>query len=349
MAPPLLITKLYVPVPRPGVVPRPHLIARLQEGLLRGSTLTLISAPAGFGKTTVVSEWIAASGRPVAWLSLDEADGDPPRFLAYLIAALRTVAPQIGDGLLDALQSAQPPPAESILTSLLNEIAALPQPIVLVLDDYHAIDAEPVDRALAFLLDHLPPQLHLAITTREDPRLPLARLRARRQLTEVRAAGLRFTPEEAAAFFNQAMGLDLSEREVAALEARTEGWVAGLQLAALSMQGRDDVPGFIDAFAGDDRYIVDYLVEEVLGRQSERVRLFLLHTDRRWARPWADVHPRGARSSPRPRQLALASERSRTSGSRAACRGLPCCKNGNQGRDDGQGETTAPPPAAPVS
>ena len=273
---PVLVTKLYVPPPRPEVVPRPHLIGRLHEGLDR--KLTLISAPAGFGKTTLVSEWVAASGRPTAWLSLDEADGDPPRFLTYLIAALRTVAPEIGEGLLDALQSPQALPTESILTTLVNEVATLPHPLILVLDDYHAIDAEPIDRALTFLLDHLPPQLHLVITTREDPRLPLPRLRARGQLTEVRAAGLRFTPDEAAAFFNDAMGLDLSARDVAALETRTEGWIAGLQLAALSMRGRDDIPGFIQTFAGDDRYIVDYLVEEVLGRQPERVRTFLLQT-----------------------------------------------------------------------
>ena len=184
-----------------------------------------------------------SSGRPAAWLSLDDADGDPPRFLTYVIAALRTVAADFGDGLLGALQSPQAPPTESILTALVHEIATLPHPVVLVLDDYHAIDAEPVDRALTFLLDHLPPQLHLVIITREDPRLPLARMRARGQLTEVRAAGLRFSPDEAATFFNHAMGLDLSDRDVRALETRTEGWIAGLQLAALSMRGRDDIAG----------------------------------------------------------------------------------------------------------
>ncbi len=169
---PVLVTKLYVPPPGPRSVPRPHLIGRLHEGLDR--KLALISAPAGFGKTTLVSEWVAASGRPTAWLSLDEADGDPPRFLTYLIAALRTVAPEIGEGLLDALQSPQALPTESILTPLVNEVATLPHPLILVLDDYHAIDSEPIDRALTFLLDHLPPQLHLVITTREDPHLPLA-------------------------------------------------------------------------------------------------------------------------------------------------------------------------------
>ena len=273
---PILATKLYIPLPRPNVVLRPRLIERLNEGLHR--KLTLISAPAGFGKTTLVSAWVAGCERPVAWLSLDEGDNDPTRFLTYLVAALQTIAPNIGEGVLGVLQSPQPPPTESILTALLNEITTLPDNFVLVLDDYHVIDAKPVDDALTFLLEHLPPQMHLVITTREDPQLPLARLRARGQLTELRAADLRFTPAEAAAFLNQVMGLNLSAEDIAALEDRTEGWIAGLQLAALSMQGREDVPGFIRAFAGDHRYIVDYLVEEVLQRQPERVRSFLLQT-----------------------------------------------------------------------
>ncbi|HEY0736915.1 MAG TPA: LuxR C-terminal-related transcriptional regulator [Herpetosiphonaceae bacterium] len=258
------------------MVLRSPLIARLNEGLHR--KLTLISAPAGFGKTTLVSTWLAGCGRSVAWLSLDEADSDPIRFLTYLVAALRTVAPAIGEELLDVLQSPQPPPPEAILTALLNEIAAVPDPLILVLDDYHAIDAQPVDLALTFLLDHLPRQTHLAITTREDPQLPLARLRARGQLTELRASDLRFTTTEAAAFLKQVMGLDLSAEDVDALESRTEGWIAGLQLAALSMHGRDDIGQFVRAFAGDNRYIVDYLVEEVLQGQPEAVRSFLLQT-----------------------------------------------------------------------
>ena len=273
---PILATKLYIPLPRTNVVLRPRLIERLNEGLHR--KLTLISASAGFGKTTLVSEWVAGCERPVAWLSLDEGDNDPTRFLTYLVAALQTIAPNIGEGVVGALQSPQPPPTESILTALLNEIAALPDKFVLVLDDYHVIDAKPIDDALTFLLEHLPPQMHLVITTREDPQLPLARLRARGHLTELRAADLRFTPAEAAAFLNQVMGLDLSAEDIAALETRTEGWIAGLQLAALSMQGREDVPGFIRAFAGDNRYIVDYLVEEVLQRQPDHVRSFLLQT-----------------------------------------------------------------------
>jgi LuxR family transcriptional regulator, maltose regulon positive regulatory protein len=253
----LLATKLYIPPPRPKVIHRPRLIEWLNEGLHR--KLTLIAAPAGCGKTTLVSAWVAGlqvSDRQVAWLSLDEGDSDPTRFLTYLVAALRTVVPNIGEGVLVALQSPQPTSTEAILTALLNEINTIQDDFVLVLDDYHVIDARPVDDALTFLLEHLPPQMHLVIATREDPQLPLARLRARDQLTELRVTDLRFTPSEAAGFLNQAMGLSLSGEDIAALEARTEGWIAGLQLAAISLQGHPDVHGFIRAFAGDHRYIV---------------------------------------------------------------------------------------------
>ncbi|HEX6480539.1 MAG TPA: LuxR C-terminal-related transcriptional regulator [Ktedonobacteraceae bacterium] len=273
---PILATKLYLPRLRPNVVFRPRLLERLNEGL--HCKLTLLSAPAGFGKTTLVSEWLAGCQRPAAWLSLDEGENDATRFLTYLVAALQTMAPTIGTGLLSVLQSPQPPPTASLLTALLNEITTLPEPFILILDDYHLIDAKPVDQALTYLIEHLPPQMHLVIATREDPQLPLARLRARGHLTELRAADLRFTPSEAAAFLTQVMGLGLSAADIAALEDRTEGWIAGLQLAALSMQGHQDVPGFIRAFAGDHRYIVDYLVAEVLERQPEGVRSFLLQT-----------------------------------------------------------------------
>jgi LuxR family maltose regulon positive regulatory protein len=277
MSAPILATKLYVPPPQPKAVLRPRLIERLNEGALH-RRLTLISAPAGFGKTTLLSEWVAGRERPAAWVSLDEGDNDPTRFLAYLVAALQTIAPNVGEGVLGVLLSPQPPHTESILTALLNEISTIEDDLVLVLDDYHAIDAGAVDDALTFVLEHLPPRMHLVIATREDPRLPLARLRARGQLAEVRAADLRFTPDEAAEFLKGVMGLDLSAEDISALETRTEGWIAGLQLAALSMRGREDVPGFIRAFAGDNRYILDYLVEEVLQRQPESVRSFLLQT-----------------------------------------------------------------------
>jgi LuxR family maltose regulon positive regulatory protein len=240
--------------------------------------LALVCAPAGFGKTTLVSDWLAGCGRPAAWLSLDEGDSDPTRFLAYLVAALQTIAPNIGEGVLGTLRSPQPPPTESILTALLNEIDTVPDDFVLVLDDYHAIDARAVDDAFAFLLEHLPPRMHLVIATREDPQLPLARLRARGQLAELRAADLRFAPFEAAEFLNRVMDLNLSEEDIAALEIRTEGWIAGLQLAAISMRGHEDAAGFIESFTGSHHFVLDYLVEEVLQQQPESVQAFLLRT-----------------------------------------------------------------------
>jgi LuxR family maltose regulon positive regulatory protein len=276
MPTPILATKLYLPRPRPNVVSRPHLLERLNEGLHR--KLTLISAPAGFGKTTLVSEWLAGCERPAAWLSLDEGENDPTRFLTYLVAALQTIAATIGEGVLGVLQSSQPPPTEAMLTALLNDITTISDHFVLVLDDYHVIDAKPVDHALTYLVEHLPPHMHLVIATREDPPLPLARLRVGGQLTELRVADLRFTPSEAAEFLTQGMGLTLSAEDIAALETRTEGWIAGLQLAALSMQGHEDAAGFIRSFTGSHHFVLDYLVEEVLGQQSERVQTFLLRT-----------------------------------------------------------------------
>ena len=281
---PILATKLYTPPPRAKIVLRPRLIERMNEGLQR--KLTLISVSAGFGKTTLVSEWVAGCGRPVAWLSLDEGDNDPTRFLTYLVAALQTlalsevegIAVNIGAGVLGVLQSPQPLPTESILTILLNEIAAIPDHFVLVLDDYHVIDGKPVNQAITFLLEHLPPQMHLVITTREDPHLPLARLRARGQLNELRASDLQFTISETTEFLNQAMGLNLSDGDIAALEARTEGWIAGLQLAALSMQGHQETSKFIESFTGSHRFVLDYLIEEVLQQQPESVQIFLLRT-----------------------------------------------------------------------
>lgn len=285
----LLHTKLYPPPKRPNLVSRPRLINRLNQGLPLGHKLTLISAPAGFGKTTLVSEWIQAmseeaSPTTIAWLSLDEGDNEPARFLAYFIAALQTIVPNFGERVLAGLQSPQPPPIESILTTLLNEIAAFPNNFILVLDDYHLIEANPIDEALAFLLQHLPPQIHLVITTREDPNLPLARYRARDQLTELRAADLRFTLSETAEFLNRVMGLNLSSENIDALETRTEGWIAGLQLAALALQGTASTQGLKDAtsiiksFTGSHRFVLDYLVEEVLHQQEANIQTFLLRT-----------------------------------------------------------------------
>ena len=272
----MLITKLFVPPVRPGLVERSRLTERLNAGLHR--KLTLVSVPAGFGKTTLISKWVANSRRPVAWISLDQNDNDASRFLSYFVAALQTIEPDIGKGVSSALQSPQPPPVEVLLTSVINEIAATSDRIIIVLDDYHLIEAKPIHDALTFLLTHLPPQMHLVIATREDPYLPLARLRARGQLTEPRATDLRFTTSEAAGFLHQTMGLNLSSEDIAALETRTEGWIAGLQLAAISMQEHKDVTGFIKSFAGSHRLVLDYLIEEVLEQQPADIQVFLLQT-----------------------------------------------------------------------
>jgi LuxR family maltose regulon positive regulatory protein len=292
--PDILSTKLYIQPTRPELVLRPRLIERLNEGLHR--KLSLISAPAGFGKTTLLTEWVEAlrSADPksnqnscqVGWLSLDEGDNDPVRFLVYFVTAVQTIWTDVGAGILDTLQSPQPPPIESMLTALINEIAVNSDDpartsshrFALVLDDYHVVEAQPIHAALNFLIDNLPPQMHLVITTREDPPLPLARLRAGGQMTELRAGDLRFTEAETATFLNHTMGLGLIPGDVAALEARTEGWIAGLQLAALSLREQADRTDFIQSFAGDDRLVMDYLVGEVLSVLPENIQRFLLHT-----------------------------------------------------------------------
>jgi LuxR family maltose regulon positive regulatory protein len=280
----LLATKLFIPASRSNLVPRPRLLAQLDQGLT--AHLTLVAAPTGFGKTTLLSEWLSERQHPAAWLSLDKSDNDPARFLGYLIAALQMIHTDAGQAARTLLRSPQPPPMESVLTVLINEIAtawgdASPLPgarYTLVLDDYHLISAQAVHDAVTFLLDHLPPQMHLVILTRADPPLPLARLRAHNQLAEIRADHLRFTPDEATAFLSQVMGVELSTEDIATLEAHTEGWIAGLQLAALSLQSSKDAPSFVAAFTGSHRYIVDYLVEEVLNRQPDKVQSFLLQT-----------------------------------------------------------------------
>jgi LuxR family maltose regulon positive regulatory protein len=281
---PLLTTKLYMPPIRPELVPRPQLMKQLNEGSHR--RLILISAPAGFGKTTLISAWIKNSGNPVAWISLDEGDNDPARFLAYLVAALRTLKEDIGKGALTALQSPQPPDSETLLTALINEINTLPERLVLVLDDYHLVTAKQVHNAVAFLLDHLPPHVLVVLATRADPPLPIARLRGRGQLTELRQTDLRFSLDEATAFLRQVTGLDLCSEDVDALTTRTEGWITGLQMAALALQAAvpaerqdaDQVASFVQAFTGSNRYVLDYLVEEVLQRQPEKIQSFLLQT-----------------------------------------------------------------------
>ncbi|MGF9649460.1 LuxR C-terminal-related transcriptional regulator [Pseudarthrobacter oxydans] len=279
----MLATKFHVPAPRRHAVARPRLVDPLLPEARADRKLTLICAPAGFGKTTLLSQWVhrVRAAEPevrVAWLSLDDGDNDPARFLAHLIAGMHGVDATIGSGakaLLDATQAAA---AEPVLVALINDLAQVGTTFIVVLDDYHAVEARPVHDAVAFLLDHSPPQLQLAIASRSDPPLPLSRLRARDQMTELRAADLRFSAKEAQAFLNESMGLGLSAEHISALEARTEGWAAGLQLAALSLRGNADVPGFIDAFTGSNRFILDYLVEEVLQHQPDGVRNFLVRT-----------------------------------------------------------------------
>ncbi|OKP86062.1 transcriptional regulator [Paenibacillus helianthi] len=272
----LVSTKLYIPPARSKIVVRPRLLEQLNKGLQ--GKLTVLSASAGYGKTTLVSAWLSVCGRRAGWLSLDAGDNDPASFLTYLCAACRTIGVNIGEGMLAMLQSPQPPPIESLLTALLNEITSVSEPTILVLDDYHLIDSKPVNEAVAFLIEHLPPQIHLVIATREEPVLPLPRLRVRHQLTELHAADLRFNATEAAEFLGQVMGLMLSAEDVMHLESRTEGWIAGLQLAALSLQGRNDVTGFIQSFSGRHKFVLDYLVEEVLQQQSASIQAFLLFT-----------------------------------------------------------------------
>jgi LuxR family maltose regulon positive regulatory protein len=263
------------------MVARPRLAERLyQEG---GRKVTLVSAPAGFGKTTLLGKWVknqADKGRPVAWLTLDEDDNDPARFLSYLVTAIGrgTGEEEFGEGVLAALRLPEPPRIEALTGALVNEVASLPGGLDLVLDDYHAIDSEGVHRIVTILLEHLPEGAHLIISSRVDPPLPLARLRVRGQMAELRAADLAFTEEEAVAFLRGVMELDLSSDDVASLEGRTEGWIAGLQLAALSMRDRDDVSGFVEDFSGSHRDVLDFLAEEVLSRQPAHVREFLLET-----------------------------------------------------------------------
>jgi len=273
----LLTTKLFVPRPRPDLVPRPRLLARLDAGLDAGRC-SLLSAPAGAGKTSLLAAWVARLDRPVAWLTLDERDQTADQVLRYLVAAAQTIAPACGRRVLAWLDAPQPPPSEVVVTALVNDVAALPAPSVLVLDDYHLVRAPAVHAAVAFLVDHLPPALHLVIASREDPPLPLPRLRASRQLVEVRAADLGFSGEEAAALLASGTGLRLAEAQVAVLVERTEGWAAGLQLAELALRDRPDPAAFVAAFTGGHRLVADYLMAEVLDRQPASTRRFLLAT-----------------------------------------------------------------------
>lgn len=281
MSTPFLKTKLYIPPRKPNRVPRPHLIGRMVEALRLQHYLTLVSAKAGSGKTTLVSEWVNQQKRPATWLSLDESDNDPRRFINYLVAALRQLDAKIGQVALHQLENPQLPQAEAIIVELINDLANISSPALLVLDDYHLIQNEWIHEAVGFLAEHPPPGIHLVILTRADPPLPLARLRGRGQITEIRDHDLRFSEDETCQYLNAVMALDLPADIVAALEWRTEGWIAGLQLAAISMQSRKgerEWAAFIDAFSGTNRFILDYLMEEVLNQQSPHIQDFLLET-----------------------------------------------------------------------
>ena len=277
----LLATKLHMPAPRPGLVPRPRLAEQLDEGLTRG--VILVCAPAGYGKTVVLADWARRGEHPAGWLSLDAGDNDPARFWRHAVAALDRVRPGVGDRVAPLLGPPTPSSFQGVVTALINELAGQPDAdeALLVLDDYHVIGSQLVHDSLGFLVQHRPDAICVVLASRNDPPLGLARLRALGQLAEVRAAELRFTPGEAAALLQQVAagsGLALPDQAVAALAERTEGWAAGLQLAGLSLRGQDDVAGFVAAFTGSHRYVLDYLAEEVLERQSEQVRTFLLET-----------------------------------------------------------------------
>jgi LuxR family transcriptional regulator, maltose regulon positive regulatory protein len=278
MSDPLLTTKLFLPSLRTDRVNRSRLVERLNKGLLPGVKLVLISAPAGFGKTTLAVEWVRSTGFPAAWLALDSADNDPIRLWHYLIAAFQTIHPEIGKTAFEALQVPQPPPLEMLVTLLINDLITVQAPFLLLLDDYHLLEVPAIHTSLNFFIDHLPPNAHLVILTRADPPLHLARRRGRGEVIEVRAADLRFDLDEIRQFLTGTMKLGLSQQDLAALETRTEGWIAGLQLAAISLQGREDPHDFVSALTGDDRYIADYLIEEVLQNQPENIQHFLLQT-----------------------------------------------------------------------
>jgi LuxR family maltose regulon positive regulatory protein len=282
MLSPLLSTKFHLPPARLDRVPRPRLVEALNNALRLGHSLILVAAPAGFGKTTLVADWLRHTDQAAAWLSLDKDDNDPALFWRYVVAALQTVDETLGRGVQAALemplQSPQPLPLESLVAALINDLAAVATPIILVLDDYHAIDAELIHTSLSYFLDHLPPHVRLVIATRVDPPLALSRRRSRAQLTEARTPDLRFTVAEAGEFLNTLMGLNLPAEDVTSLENRTEGWIAGLQLAALSLRQQADRHAFVTTFAGDDRYVADYLLEEILHHQPPHIQTFLLQT-----------------------------------------------------------------------
>ena len=274
----VLHSKLFVPPQRPNLVPRHHLHERLNLSLQSGYKFTLVSAPAGFGKTTLVSSWAQQTEKPVAWLSLDENDSGLHRFLTYFVSAIQSIQSNAGEGILAALQSPEEINIELLLTSLLNETTEFSDRVILILDDYHLIKSKPVNKAIAFLLEHLSPKMHLIMLTRADPPFPLPRMRVRGELLEIRARELRLSIDETTKFLQNMIGANLSGENIKILQSRTEGWIAALQLAALAIQDRDNPEDLIAAFDSGHHYIVDYLVDEVLDRQTESLRLFLQQT-----------------------------------------------------------------------
>ena len=275
---PLITTKLLIPKPRAGLVSRPALLDRIAKGL--AGKLTLISASSGYGKTTLISEWCSQQERnyPLAWISLDEGDNDPVNFLSYFLAALQNILEGFGQDVGTILQGSQNPLDSAIWSLLINELSLIPHDFALVLEDYHVIETHEIHQMMIFILEHLPPQMHLVILTRADPPFPLARFRSRGELLEIRAKDLRFSLDDATAFLHDMVGMNLSEKNIQILFERTEGWVTGLQLAALSIQGQDDPSDVISAFGSGYDYIVEYLIEEVLDRQTESLRMFLIQT-----------------------------------------------------------------------
>ena len=274
----ILSTKLFTPTISEEVIHRPQLFEKLSEGLKAGHYLTLISAPAGYGKTTLLAEWISNHQAQVGWLSLDEQDNDELRFWKYFISAIQKVSKPLGQKALQILETSQDKEYQVFLTELVNDLTTLDHKIIVVLDDYHVISNQAIHEGMLFLLDHFPPSLHIFIATRADPRLPISRLRVRGKLTEIRIADLRFTSDETLEFLNDLMNLGLNPSDIMALETRTEGWIAGLKLAALSLQGHENARSFIQAFTGNQQYILEYLVEEVLHRQPEPLQRFLVET-----------------------------------------------------------------------
>lgn len=293
MAVSLLLTKFYQPTTHPKLVSRSGLVRRLNEGLFRGSKLTLVAAPAGFGKTTLITDWLKQADRPFVWLSLDEGDNDPLRFFTYVLAALQTIKPDIAPSVQSILDSRQLTPAgqaasqssetgwiHTLMTAFINDLTKGSTPLILVLDDYHLISRESIHEAVQFLVEHQPPAIHLVMITREDPPLMLPRMRVRSEITEIRERDLRFSEKEAAEFLTGTMGLKLSAKDVAILDVRTEGWIAGLQMMALSLEGQDEarMANLIETFSGTHHYVIDYLAEEVLRRQSPALQEFICQT-----------------------------------------------------------------------